>query len=283
VKKREGPDVLETKIKLSKTQKETGRDYKFSKTHQTTKVKFYDYNPYEDIKNLLVEVPIEQIATNAYSLNYAEYMKDETEPEQYEDGVVVKTLGEVCKFLPKSKRQASYGEKHGEYPFYTSSQACSKYCNDYDYEDECLIIGTGGTANIKYSSKFSCSTDNFVIKINAGQLVKYIYYYISINIELLQKGFVGVGLQHISKEYISNIKIPIPSLERQQEIVEYCEYNDKLIKQLEKEIENNKKQAQQFITGIVKTQFQTEEQDDTNSVNTDHIDEVQNEIEPVEE
>jgi type I restriction enzyme S subunit len=223
VKKREGNDVLETKIKVSKTQKENGRDYKFSKTHQTTNVKFYDYNPYEDVKNLLVEVPIEKIVLNSYSLNYAEYMKDETE-EQYEDGVVVKTLEEVCKFLPKSKRQASYGEKHGKYPFYTSSQTCSKYCDEYDYEDECLIIGTGGNANIKYSSKFSCSTDNFVIKINQGQLVKYIYYYLSINIEVLQKGFVGVGLQHISKEYISNIKIPIPSLERQQEIVKYLDF-----------------------------------------------------------
>ena len=224
VKKREGSDVLETKIKVSKTQKETGRNYKFSKTHQTTKVKFYDYNPYEDVKNLLVEVPIEKIASNSYSLNYAEYMKDETEEVQYQEGVVVKTLGEVCKFLPKSKRRASYGEKQGQYPFYTSSQTCSKYCDEYDYEDECLIIGTGGNANIKYSGKFSCSTDNFVIKINPGQLVKYIYYYLSINIEVLQKGFVGLGLQHISKEYISCVKIPIPSLERQQEIVKYLDF-----------------------------------------------------------
>jgi type I restriction enzyme S subunit len=224
VKKREGTDVLETKIKVSKSQKETGRDYKFSKTHQTTKVKFYDYNESKDEKYLLVEVPIEQIAINAYSLNYAEYMKDETEEAQYEEGVIVKTLGEVCKFLPKSKRQASYGEKQGQYPFYTSSQTCSKYCDEYDYEDECLIIGTGGNANIKYSSKFSCSTDNFVIKINPGQLAKYLYYYLSINIEVLQKGFIGVGLQHVSKEYISNIKIPIPSLDKQQEIVKYLDF-----------------------------------------------------------
>jgi type I restriction-modification system DNA methylase subunit/restriction endonuclease S subunit len=224
IKKKEGNDVLETKIKISKTQKETGRDYKFSKIHQTTNVKFYDYNPYEDVKNLLAEVPIEKIANNSYSLNYTEYIKDETEDEKYDEEIIVKTLGEVCKFLPKSKRQASYGEKYGEYPFYTSSQICSKYCNEYDYEDECLIIGTGGTANIKYSSKFSCSTDNFVIKINTGQLVKYIYYYLSINIEVLQKGFIGVGIQHISKEYISNIKILTPSLERQQEIVKYLDF-----------------------------------------------------------
>ena len=261
VKKRAGTEVLETKIKVSKTQKETGRVYKFSKTLQTTKVKFYDYNPYEDVKNLLVEVPIEEIVSNSYSLNYAEYMKDETEEEEYEEGVVVKTLEEVCKFLPKSKRQASYGEKQGQYPFYTSSQTCSKYCDKYDYEDECLIIGTGGNANIKYSNKFSCSIDNFVIKINPGQLVKYVYYYLSINIEVLQKGFVGVGLQHISKEYISNIKIPIPSLERQQEIVKYLDFiyekanktsNEKIaeLKQLNEFCLNNQKI---FGENVVKT------------------------------
>jgi len=236
IKKREGIDVLETKIKLSKTQKEMGRNYKFSKTHQTTKVKFYDYNPYESdgIKNLLAEVPIEKIASNSYSLNYTEYIKDECDDEKYEDGIILKTLGEICTFLSKSKRQASYGENIGKYPFYTSSQICNKYCDEFDYEDDCLIIGTGGNANIKYSRKFSCSTDNFILKINNdtldghqhqnAYLIKYIYYYLLINIDILQKGFIGVGLKHISKEYIINIKIPTPSFEHQQEIVKYLDF-----------------------------------------------------------
>jgi hypothetical protein len=42
-------------------------------------------------------------------------------------------------------------------------------------------------------------------------------------------------------------------------VAEYCEHNDTLIKQLQKNIENNKKQAQQFITGIVKAQVQVED------------------------
>ena len=261
IKKKAGTDVLKTDVRTSKTQKEIGRDYKFSKTHQTTKVKFCEYNPYKDIKTILVEVSIEKIVSNSYSLNYAEYMKDESEENSYGEDIVVKTLGEVCKFLPKSKRQASYGEKHGEYPFFTSSQQCNKYCDEYDYEDECLIIGTGGNANIKHSSKFSCSTDNFVIKINTGQLAKYIYYYFSINIEVLQKGFVGVGLKHISKEYINNLIIPIPSLERQQEIVNYLDFiyektnktsNDKIteLKQLNEFCLNNQKI---FGENVVKT------------------------------
>ncbi len=224
-KKKEGKDVLETKLKYSKTtQKETERLYVFSKTHQSHKVKFYDYNTENDTKHLLLEVAIEDLAKNNYSLNYAEYLKDETAEEVYEDGVVVKTLGEICTFLPKSKRQASYGEKQGQYPFYTSSQICSKYCDIYDYEDECLIIGTGGASNIKYSRKFSCSADNFIIKFKNEISTKYIYYYLLHNIEILQNGFVGVGIQHISKEYLLGVKVPIPPLERQQEIIKYLDF-----------------------------------------------------------
>ena len=44
------------------------------------------------------------------------------------------------------------------------------------------------------------------------------------NLDLLQKGFIGVGLQHISKEYIHDIKIPIPSLKCQQELVRHLDF-----------------------------------------------------------
>ena len=473
VKKREGTDVLETKIKVSKTQKETGRDYKFSKMLQTTKVKFYDYNPYEDVKNLLVEVPIEKIVSNSYSLNYAEYMKDETEEEQYEEGVVVKTLGEVCKFdiggtpsrskneyyengnnlwvsvrelnggyiydtkekitdlgvqnssvklfakdtilfsfklsigktaivgnplytneaiagilsknndllnnkylyyyltindfsklgsgilgngslnkksleqikipIPSLERQQEivkyldfiyekanktsnekiaelkqlnefclnnqkiFGEntnkklselcefiKTGKnkptdnktgtlYPYYGTG-SITGYTDEYLYDGYYILTARNGTIGNCFltEGKFFPSDHIFVIDIKDKCLMKYVYYILSNN-EKLDKLKTGVGIPNITKGTLDNLIISVPSLERQKEIVEYCEYNDTLIKQLEKEIENNKKQAQQFITGIVKAQVQTEEQSDTSSVNTEPIDEVQNEIVSVEE
>ena len=477
VKKREGIDVLETKIKISKTQKERSRDYKFSKTHQTTKVKFYDYNPYEDVKNLLVEVPIEKIVSNLYSLNYAEYMKDEIEEEQYEEGVIVKTLGEVCSIIKGEKKRSKDGKDNGLYPLYYCSILGNLYLDTFDYTGEGIIINKtngSGKSMVYYGiNKYNVgeTTIHFKSKIIELQ-TKYIYYYLFHNIELLQKYYKGANQKSIVEEdlfkikipipslkrqqeivkyldfiyekanktsnekiaelkqlnefclnnqkifsenvvkelgeisiinpenmklgqyteinyidiasvkggqilelqklsndfpsrakrivkkgdilyssvrpnlkgyvyisddiqngiastgfadirvkepntilskylyyimtsdYISDdliskakgaqypsvsfddfetIKIPVPSIERQQEIVEYCEYNDTLIKQLEKEIENNKKQAQQFITGIVKAQLQTEEQSDTSSVNTQPIDENSNEIANVEE
>lgn len=473
VKNREGTDVLETKIKVSKTQKETGREYKFSKTHQTTKVKFYDYNPYEDVKNLLVEVPIEKIANNSYVLNYAEYMKDETKEEQYEEGVV-KTLGEVCNFqnghsfkstdyekqnetnigilqiksiqngfidenkiteyveennkykafeiqkgdiligltgtfkiglynldkksylnqrvgkitakqgiiqkyiyywylccdieseilkiakgtaqpnistndianikipIPSLEHQQEivkyldfiyekvnktsnekiaelkqlnefclsnqkiFGEnvvkelgdvikevktgkdvvaterKKGEYPFY-GANGIIDYVDSYIFDGKYLLTArTGSLGSLHISNgKFWCSGDVHRMEFENDTLLSYTYYYLQ-TIDF-QKFRTGSAHPKLSGSSLKSIKIHIPSLERQKEIVEYCEYNDTLIKQLEKEIENNKRLAQQFITGIIKAQVQIEEQNNTSSVNTEPIDAVQNEIVSIEE
>ncbi len=253
VKKREGTDVLETKIKVSKTQKETGRDYKFSKTHQTTKVKFYDYNPYEDVKNQLVEVPIEKIANNSYSLNYAEYMKDEAE-EQYEEGVIVKTLGEVCEFKNgKGIKKDTLIE--GEYPVIGGGQKPMGFHNVYNTEDNTILCSSSGAYAgfiSKYDKKVWASDCFSIIPKNNSINNTYLYYLLKTIQDKIYKLQTGTAQPHIYSKDLQNLKIPIPSLERQQEIVEYCEFNDELIKRLEKEIDNNKKQARACINSIIK-------------------------------
>jgi len=84
-------------------------------------------------------------------------------------------------------------------------------------------------------------------------LSKYLYYIMTcdyISDYLISKS-KGAQYPAVSFDDFETIKIPIPSLERQKEIVEYCEYNDALIKQLEKEIEINKQQAKQFIECVI--------------------------------
>lgn len=427
-KKKEGKTVLETKLKNSKTtNKETERTYVFSKTHQTHKVKFYDYNTEHDTKHLLLEVSIEDLAKNNYSLNYAEYLKDETIEEVYEDGVVVKTLGEVCS-IDYGTRIVKGNNTEGEYPVYGSGRAmfstttfnregyniligrfalsldCVRFITDkiflndsglsvkpkdtkillhkyvgyYLYENQniiyecargtaqknldmdkfreikipippldrqqqivtyldfiyekciktsiekilelkqlnefCLntqkmfgennvktlgevcsinqgnsltkndmingeysvigggkIIGTHnqknrdgndftltrvGDININYMNSPYYLTDNgFSLKssIQKEVMTKYVYYLLKNNIDIIQNSYRGTAQKVISKTNLNAIRIPIPPLDRQKEIVDYCECNDTLIQQLEKEIEQNKKQANMFISGIVKT------------------------------
>lgn len=131
------------------------------------------------------------------------------------------TFNQFCKFLPKSKRKAGDGLINGNYPFYTSSNELSKYINTYDYSGECLIFGTGGKPSIHIQEGcFSTSSDCIVASSFDKTIVypQYIYQYICSNMWVLEAGFKGAGLKHISKEYISNIKIPIPSIENQVRI-----------------------------------------------------------------
>jgi restriction endonuclease S subunit len=172
----------------------------------------------------------------------------------------LKKLSEICKFLPKSKRNAKYGNKEGEYPFFKSSIGVNSYVNEPDYFEESLIIGDGGEPNINYGTKFSTSDHCYVLQNKNKKLlnIKYVYYYLFYNLEIMKNLYTGMAIKNISKSNIEGIKIPFPSFERQKEIIKYCENNDKLIKKLEKEIENNKKQAQEFITNIIKSNLKEE-------------------------
>ncbi len=167
----------------------------------------------------ICKVTYKQLQDNNYSWNYKEYI--DTNDNKYKD-IEYKKLAEICEFLPKSKRPASFGQENGNFNFYTSSQNVKK-CDECDYKDTCMIIGTGGNANIKYDSNFSCSADNFILKSNNIITTKYVYYYFLSNMYILENGFNGTTIKHISKDYIKDIEIPIPSLDIQNHIIKELE------------------------------------------------------------
>jgi len=169
-------------------------------------------------ENSICKVGYKDIVNNGYSLFVNKY---NTVEEKKLDGIKYMKIGDICEFLPKSKKQSSYGKDTGKYPFYTSSQELTKYCDDFDYSDECLILGTGGNANIKFNKNFSCSADNFIIKsANKSIMNKYIYYYLKVNIEKISELFHGATIKHLSKTDLEKIQIPVPSMDKQKEIVE---------------------------------------------------------------
>jgi restriction endonuclease S subunit len=192
-------------------------------------------------------VAIDDILNNdTISLNSKEYNKVSIIPG--EDFKLVK-IKDICEFQPKSKRQASYGKENGLYNFYTSSDKIKK-CDEADYNDEYLIIGNGGVANIHIDNKFSCSSDNYIIKsINN----KYLYYLFNGNMHLLKNGFNGSTIKHLSKKYLENLEIPIPKTEEliNKWVSQISEsYNMKQqkeirLKELEEEIKNKIKDIQE--------------------------------------
>ena len=178
---------------------------------------------------LVSEATKEELLKNPIcSLNGKDYNKKEI---ICGDGYELVKLGDICTFLPKSKRNASFGQPTGKYNFYTSSDKVQK-CDLADYNEECLIIGSGGVANIKIDNIFSCSADNMILKTPNN---RYLYNLIKGNMNLLSDGFTGSTLKHLSKDYLTNIKIPIPKSTQK-----ITEWTNKISKPYDKKNENEK-------------------------------------------
>ena len=119
---------------------------------------------------------------------------------------------DIFSFQKKSGTKAGAGSNIGMYPFFTSSGNQSKFLNEYHFEKPGLIFGTGGMASVHLcKNKFAVSTDCFVVHPkNENKVFSDFYYYYFIgNMDILERGFKGAGLRHISKEYLSNIELPV--------------------------------------------------------------------------
>jgi len=253
IKKRECNDALTIKIKTSKTtNKETDREYDFSKTHITSKVNFYDFNPDNGVKHPLLEVSIEELSKNSYSLNYAEYLKDTVEEEKYEDGVVVKTLGEVCE-VNQGNSLTKTEMIDGIYDVIGGGKIIGKH-NQKNRDGNDFTLTRVGDININYIDKPYYLTDNgFSLKSKQEDIMtKYIYYLLSYNKDYLTNLYKGTAQKVISKTNLKSIKLPIPSVKKQEEIINNIEKLNKKNRELENEIEQNKLQAKIIMSSIKK-------------------------------
>ena len=168
---------------------------------------------------IVSEATVDELLANPIcSLNGKDYGKKElVVGDEYE---AVK-LGDICEFLPKSKRQASYGSQNGQYNFYSSSDK-TKRCDEADYTEPCVLIGTGGNSCLHYtSSVFSCSTDVLLLKSRRLNEA-YMYYMLLAMKSILLDGMRGTTIKHVTKDMVVRFTIPVPkTAEKTQQWVEY--------------------------------------------------------------
>ena len=157
-------------------------------------------------------------------------------------------IKELCTFLPKSKIKAGEGLEVGKYIFFTSSDIKTLMLNEYLYDEEAIILGTGGKPSCNYfSGKFSVSTDNFVLTSDKIKM-KYLYYFLRYdNLKVLENGFHGAGLKHISKDYVCDIAVPVFSIDKQINIINQLDLINRKIAICNEEIE--------ILNNLIKSQF----------------------------
>jgi type I restriction enzyme, S subunit len=218
----------------------------FENNGKTEKTRFssISLNGDELVEDIIMDVDYDTLVKNNYSLFINKY---KVTLENRIDGIEYKKLGDICEFLPKSKRPASFGKDTGKFEFFTSSMKI-KRCDIADYNQKSLIIGDGGVANINYSSNFSCSDHNYVLICNDKNInIKYIYFYLRFNISIIELGFKGSTLKNLSKNFVKDLEIPIPSLEVQNAIVKQLDIINENNATCQKQIDEFKKIMKYYV------------------------------------
>ena len=193
----------------------------------------------------LVEATLEELRSKHYSLNYKQYLaQTAVEVEGFE---MVK-IKDILDFQKKpGKLGRADGKDIGKYPFYTCAQK-KMYVDTCEFTKTCLIVNRGGIMNVRVDKNFSVSHDDIhVLSWIDGKTnditVLYVAYYLGANIKLLENGMNGTTLKHLNKSFLEEFEIPLPSLERQQQIVEaidgwagLAQHEEQALKILEKQM-----------------------------------------------
>lgn len=254
-KKKEGNDILEVSVKNKK------QIYKFKNEYQTNQVKFYDYDPIKKEKKLLVGVDIKDITKNNYSLNYMEYINNnDTQLNEYKKGIKIYNLEEICSIQIGGTPRRDKNEywNNGKNLWVSVRELNHNYI--YDTTEKITDEGVNNSS-VKL---FNAGTVLFSFKLSIGKTAivgkslytneaiaglntldnkildnKYLYYFLTLHdFENLASGMLGNG--SLNKSSLAKIKIPVPSLGKQKEIIKHLDFLYETIERSEKKVDDLK-------------------------------------------
>jgi len=129
-----------------------------------------------------------------------------------------------------------------------SGWTTEELAGDYLCEGEIVAIPWGGTPNVKYyKGKFVTSDNRIATSIDINLLSnKFLYYWMQSNIDTITNYYRGSGIKHPDMKSILNMKIPIPPLPVQQEIVRILDTFTDLTAELTAELTARKKQYEYY-------------------------------------
>ena len=168
----------------------------------------------------LVEATLAELRAKTYSLNYKQYLpQSAVEVEGFE---MVK-LGDIVKPSSMKHRSTPDGNKTGKYPLISSALNVEYYMDTFDSEIPSLIFNTinaDGNCSVHYYEKFNVTSNTYVLSGENKLTLQYIYYYLKTQPKLLKGCFEGTTKKALSRPLLQSLEIPLPSLERQQQIVD---------------------------------------------------------------
>lgn len=188
----------------------------FQAGSQTKNIKFIDMN-----QTLLVEATLEQIQSKNYGLNYKQYIKQE---DKVIEGFEMVKLGDICEWQ-MGKRIVKEQVESGNIPVYGGGGITfhtnisnrtginCKISREGMSEANCVIIING--------EYYQNSQGMTVISKDTDKLLNsYLWNWLVVNKNKVYDCGHGTAQKAIQMHMLNDIQIPIPSIEKQQHIVD---------------------------------------------------------------
>ena len=172
------------------------------------------------------------------------------------DGVETFPLEECCNILDKKRKPVTKNSREkGEYPYY-GANGVQDYVSDYIFNGKFVLVGEDGSVITKSGTpvvtwaegKIWVNNHAHILKFKTYETRKFVEYYLN-SIDLTT--FISGGAQpKLNQKNLNKIPIPIPSQEKQKDIVAILDRFDTLCNDLTTglpaEIEARQKQYEYY-------------------------------------
>lgn len=200
---------------------------KITNIHQTSNIKFYDYNYFNNTKQLLINVSINKIINNKYSFNYIDYIKEKS--IFHSDQLIYKNINEIALIQYGNKNKNKNNNGNGKYDIYGNKD--TKLKSDNYNRDGFNIIITRYEIKLTNEKLF---LNNYGLSLKPKSdliLHKYLCYYLFYN------------YKNINLKTLHLFEISIPSIKIQEEMIKYLDNIHNTISKLENEIKELNNQS----------------------------------------
>ena len=153
---------------------------------------------------------------------------------QYVFGYVMLPLGKVANVF-RGEYITKKNTKAGTIPVILGGQEPAYYIDKYNHDGEILVVARSGASAgfVSYWNQKIFVTDGFGYEEKSELITTKFLYYVLKNMESeLNAMKRGAGVPHVSGEMLNDIKLPIPSLQEQQRIVDILDRFDTLCNDL---------------------------------------------------
>ena len=187
------------------------------------------------IKN--IKQILKQDLDQDYSFNFKN-LQIENLTSSYE----IDQLKNLCQ-IKTGKKDVNQGNPDGEFPFFTCAQEHT-YSDVYSFDTEAILIaGNGDVGNTKYyKGKFEAYQRTYVLsEFSNLVLPKYLYFILNSKLKTeLNKLKQGSTMPYIKVGFLNDFQIPLPPIEKQQEIVDEIDQYQKVIDGARQVVDNYK-------------------------------------------